>query len=75
MSEDLQRGRAPLSEYPWRSKFLTAQSIFRTPPYLQLVEHLKRSIETGAIKAGERLPSVRRMAEDLLINRNTVVRD
>jgi GntR family transcriptional regulator len=45
-----------------------------TPLYVQLVEHLKHSIETGAIRAGEQLPSVRRMAEDLLINPNTVVR-
>ena len=39
-----------------------------TPLYLQLVEHLKHSIETGAVRAGEQLPSVRKMAEDLLIN-------
>ena len=45
-----------------------------TPLYLQLVEHLKHSIETGAIKAGEQLPSVRKMADDLLINPNTVIR-
>ena len=45
-----------------------------TPLYLQLVEHLKHSIATGAITAGEQLPSVRKMAEDLLINPNTVVR-
>jgi GntR family transcriptional regulator len=45
-----------------------------TPLYLQLVEHLKHSVATGAIKAGEQLPSVRKMAEDLLINPNTVVR-
>ena len=45
-----------------------------TPLYLQLVEHLKHSIETGAIRGGEQLPSVRKMAEDLLINPNTVVR-
>src|SRR6187551_2581645 len=45
-----------------------------TPLYVQLVEHLKHSIETGAITAGEQLPSVRKMAEDLLINPNTVVR-
>jgi GntR family transcriptional regulator len=45
-----------------------------TPLYLQLVEHLKHAIETGAITAGEQLPSVRKMAEDLLINPNTVVR-
>lgn len=41
---------------------------------MQLVERLKHSIATGAIKAGEQLPSVRKMAEDLLINPNTVVR-
>jgi GntR family transcriptional regulator len=45
-----------------------------TPLYLQLVAQLKHAIETGAIRAGEQLPSVRRMAEDLLINPNTVVR-
>ena len=45
-----------------------------TPLYVQLVEHLKHSIEAGAITAGEQLPSVRRMAEELLINPNTVVR-
>ena len=45
-----------------------------TPLYVQLVEQLKHLIETGAISAGEQLPSVRRMAEELLINPNTVVR-
>ena len=45
-----------------------------TPLYLQLVDHVKHSIATGAITAGEQLPSVRKMAEDLLINPNTVVR-
>jgi GntR family transcriptional regulator len=45
-----------------------------TPLYVQLVERLKHSIATGAIKAGDQLPSVRKMAEDLLINPNTVVR-
>jgi GntR family transcriptional regulator len=44
------------------------------PLYLQLMERLKHSIATGAIRAGEQLPSVRKMAEDLLINPNTVVR-
>ena len=44
------------------------------PLYLQLVEQLKHALATGAIRAGDQLPSVRRMAEDLLINPNTVVR-
>jgi GntR family transcriptional regulator len=45
-----------------------------TPLYVQLVEQLKHAIATGAVRAGEQLPSVRKMAEDLLINPNTVVR-
>src|SRR5258708_26655151 len=44
------------------------------PLYLQLIERVKHAIETGAIRAGEQLPSVRQMAEDLLINPNTVAR-
>jgi GntR family transcriptional regulator len=45
-----------------------------TPLYLQVVEHLKHAIASGVIEPGEQLPSVRKMAEDLLINPNTVVR-
>jgi GntR family transcriptional regulator len=45
-----------------------------SPLYVQLVEHIKHSIESGAIRPGEQLPSVRRMAEDMVINPNTVVR-
>jgi GntR family transcriptional regulator len=44
------------------------------PLYVQLVEQVKHAIETGAIRAGEQLPSVRQMAEDLVINPNTVAR-
>ena len=44
------------------------------PLYRQLVEQVKHAIDTGAIRASEQLPSVRKMAEDLIINPNTVVR-
>ena len=44
------------------------------PLYLQLIEQVKHAIETGAIRAGEQLPSVRQMAENLVINPNTVAR-
>jgi GntR family transcriptional regulator len=44
------------------------------PLYLQLMEQVKHAIDTGAIHAGEQLPSVRQMAEDLTINPNTVAR-
>lgn len=44
------------------------------PLYLQLMEQVKHAIDTGAIRAGEQLPSVRQMADDLVINPNTVAR-
>ena len=44
------------------------------PVYLQLIEQVKHAIETGAIRGGEHLPSVRQMAENLVINPNTVAR-
>jgi len=42
------------------------------PLYLQLIEQVKHAIETGVLRAGDQLPSVRQIAEELLINPNTV---
>jgi GntR family transcriptional regulator len=44
------------------------------PLYLQLMEQIRHAIETGALKAGEQLPTIRKVAEDLVMNPNTVVR-
>ena len=44
------------------------------PIYLQLMESAKHSIETGALQAGDQLPAIRKVAEDLVINPNTVAR-
>jgi GntR family transcriptional regulator len=44
------------------------------PLYLQLIAQIKHAIESGAMRAGEQLLSVRQMAEELLINPNTVAR-
>ena len=44
------------------------------PVYLQVIEQVKHAVETGVIRGGEQLPSVRKIAEDLLINPNTVAR-
>jgi GntR family transcriptional regulator len=44
------------------------------PLYLQLMEQIRHAIETGALKAGDQLPTIRKMAEDLVMNPNTVVR-
>jgi len=44
------------------------------PVYLQLMQQIRHGIEAGALRAGERLPTIRRLAEELVINPNTVVR-
>src|SRR5881409_1095693 len=44
------------------------------PIYLQLMEQVKHGIETGAIRPGEQLPGMRPLAEELVINPNTVAK-
>ena len=44
------------------------------PIYLQLMEQVKHAIETGALKPGEQLPSIRPLAEELVMNPNTVAK-
>jgi len=44
------------------------------PIYLQLMEQVKHSIETGALRPGEQLPGMRPLAEALVINPNTVAK-
>jgi len=38
------------------------------------MEQIKHAVETGAVRAGEQLPAIRKVAEDLAMNPNTVVR-
>jgi GntR family transcriptional regulator len=44
------------------------------PIYLQLMEQVKHAIETGALRPGEQLPGIRPLAQDLVINPNTVAK-
>jgi GntR family transcriptional regulator len=44
------------------------------PIYLQLMEQVKHNIETGALRPGEQLPGIRPLAEELVINPNTVAK-
>ena len=54
--------------------------LFRTNPalgvpiYLQLMEQVKHAIETGALRVGDQLPGIRPLAEELVINPNTVAK-
>jgi len=44
------------------------------PIYLQLMEQVKHGIETGALRPGDQLPGMRPLAEELVINPNTVAK-
>jgi GntR family transcriptional regulator len=44
------------------------------PLYEQIQDELRKLIVTGAIKTGEKLPSVRALATELAINPNTIQR-
>jgi GntR family transcriptional regulator len=44
------------------------------PVYLQLVDQVKAGAASGALHAGDPLPSVRTLAEQLRVNRNTVAK-
>lgn len=44
-----------------------------TPIYMQLVRHVKHLIATGRLAPGDELPPVRVLAQQLVINPNTVV--
>ncbi|MSU36482.1 MAG: GntR family transcriptional regulator [Pedosphaera sp.] len=44
------------------------------PVYLQIVSQVKAAAASGALRAGDPLPSVRALAEDLRVNRNTIAR-
>ena len=44
------------------------------PIYLQLMEQVKHTIETGALRPGEQLPGIRPLAEELVMNPNTVAK-
>ena len=44
------------------------------PVYLQVVDQVKSAAASGAIRPGEPLPSIRPLAEDLRVNRNTVAK-
>jgi len=44
------------------------------PIYLQLMQQVKHAVETGALKPGDQLPGIRPLAEELVINSNTIAK-
>jgi GntR family transcriptional regulator len=46
----------------------------REPIYRQLVRQIREAIAVGALAADERLPSVRELSRELVVNPNTIVK-
>ena len=44
------------------------------PIYLQLMEQIKHGVETGALQPGDQLPGIRKLAETVVMNPNTVAK-
>src|SRR5438128_12252904 len=44
------------------------------PVYVQVVDQVKAASASGALKAGEALPCIRPLAEELRVNRNTIAK-
>jgi GntR family transcriptional regulator len=44
------------------------------PVYLQVVDQVKSAVASGALQGGEPLPSIRPLAEELRVNRNTIAK-
>ena len=44
------------------------------PAYLQLVDQVRYAAASGGLREGDPLPSVRQLAEELRINRNTIAK-
>jgi GntR family transcriptional regulator len=54
--------------------YLSLDSHSGAPIYLQIKEQMRLAIATGAIRAGDQLPTVRDLAADLRVNPNTIAR-
>ena len=44
------------------------------PIYVQIVEQVRHAVDVGGLRPGERLPTVRRLAENLAVAPNTIVK-
>jgi GntR family transcriptional regulator len=44
------------------------------PVYLQLVDQVRYAAASGGLRSGEPLPSIRPLAEELRVNRNTIAK-
>src|SRR5262245_47354160 len=53
---------------------IVIQTTAPDPVYEQIVRQIHEAVKSGQLKPGTALPTVRQLASDLVINRNTVAR-
>jgi GntR family transcriptional regulator len=56
----------------WRIMMMQIDRQSGMPTYLQIVEQIENLIAVGKLQPGEQLPTIRQLAVDLGVNRNTV---
>jgi GntR family transcriptional regulator len=54
--------------------FLKLNPASGEPLYLQLMQQIRHAAESGVLKDGDQLPSIRALAEELVVSPNTVVK-
>ncbi|MBV8895809.1 MAG: GntR family transcriptional regulator [Acidobacteriaceae bacterium] len=44
------------------------------PLYLQLMQQIRHAVDTGVLRAGDQLPGIRTLAEEIIVSHNTVAK-
>jgi GntR family transcriptional regulator len=44
------------------------------PLYLQLMQQIRHAVDTGVLRAGDQLPGIRTLAEEIVVSHNTVAK-
>lgn len=63
-----------MSPSPFNSLPIRLDMKSGVPVYRQIMDQIRGAIASGALQAGDQLPTVRQLAVDLSVNPNTVVR-
>jgi GntR family transcriptional regulator len=63
-----------ITEVQWMGLFSKLALTNGQPLYLQLMQQIRHAAETGALRDGDQLPSIRTLAEELIVSPNTIVK-
>jgi len=63
----------PLSWYSCSVIFRVSPSSGK-PVYLQIMEQVRHAVESGVLQDGDQMPSIRTLAEELVVSHNTIAK-